>query len=54
MLALLSDGLSTKQAARRLGVATNTINFRVRSAWQRLGLRNRAEAVAAWREMGSE
>ncbi|MBT2414689.1 response regulator transcription factor [Streptomyces sp. ISL-12] len=50
-LRLLADGLGTEEMARTLGCSTRTAKKRVSALLDRLGLRNRAHAVAyAWRE----
>lgn len=45
-LALIAGGLSSKQAARRLGVSPRTVDLHVAAAIRRLGAANRMEAVA--------
>ena len=46
VLELLVDGASNKEIARRLGIATSTVKFHVRSIADKLGADGRAEAVA--------
>jgi DNA-binding CsgD family transcriptional regulator len=46
VLAALSDGLSNKAAARRLGISPHTVKFHVESVFRKLGATSRAEAVA--------
>jgi DNA-binding CsgD family transcriptional regulator len=46
VLAALSDGLSNKEAARRLGISPNTVKFHVEALFRKLGAGTRAEAVA--------
>jgi DNA-binding NarL/FixJ family response regulator len=46
VLALLGDGLSTKETALRLGVSTTTVRRHVSSAVKRLGAANRSDAIA--------
>ena len=46
VLAALSDGLSNKAAARRLGISPHTIKFHIESLFRKLGAASRAEAVA--------
>jgi DNA-binding NarL/FixJ family response regulator len=44
-LALLAEGLSNKEIARRLGVAERTAKFHVESILAKLGAESRAEAI---------
>jgi two-component system, NarL family, nitrate/nitrite response regulator NarL len=46
VLAALSDGLSNKQAARRLGISPHTVKFHVEALFRKLDVGTRAEAVA--------
>ena len=46
VLAALSDGLSNKEAARRLGISPHTIKFHVEALFRKLGAGTRSEAVA--------
>jgi two-component system, NarL family, nitrate/nitrite response regulator NarL len=46
ILAALSDGLSNKKAARRLGISPHTVKFHIESLFKKLGAASRAEAVA--------
>jgi len=46
VLAALSDGLSNKSAARRLGISPHTVKFHIESLFKKLGAASRAEAVA--------
>lgn len=46
VLAALSDGLSNKAAARRLGISPHTVKFHIESLFRKLGAASRAEAVA--------
>jgi DNA-binding NarL/FixJ family response regulator len=46
VLAALSDGLSNKAAARRLGISPHTVKFHIESLFKKLGAATRAEAVA--------
>ena len=46
VLAALGDGLSNKEAARRLGISPNTIKFHVEALFRKLSVGTRAEAVA--------
>ncbi|HZV79263.1 MAG TPA: response regulator transcription factor [Candidatus Binatus sp.] len=46
VLRCVSDGLSNKQIARRLGIAERTVKFHVNSIMTKLGAENRAQAAA--------
>jgi two-component system nitrate/nitrite response regulator NarL len=47
VLALAAEGCSTREIAARLGVASATVKTHLRSAYQKLDVRDRASAVAA-------
>ncbi|HET7232547.1 MAG TPA: response regulator transcription factor [Longimicrobium sp.] len=46
ILALVSEGLTNAQIARRLRVSDNTIKFHLQNVYMKLGVRNRTEAAA--------
>lgn len=46
VIRLVSEGLSNKQIAQRLGIAERTAKFHVRQIMAKLGADNRAQAVA--------
>ncbi|MSO71837.1 MAG: response regulator transcription factor [Alphaproteobacteria bacterium] len=46
ILAALPSGLSNAELARRLGISVNTIKFHLKSLYDKLGAKNRAQAVA--------
>lgn len=46
ILAALPSGLSNAELARRLGISVNTIKFHLKSLYDKLGTKNRAQAVA--------
>lgn len=46
ILALVGEGLSTKEAARRLGISGATVETQLKSARRKLGARTRAQAAA--------
>jgi len=46
VIRLVSEGLSNKQIAQRLGIAERTAKFHVRQIMSKLGADNRAQAVA--------
>lgn len=50
ILALMSQGLSNKQIARRLEIRDATVKNHVHSILGKLGVRRRGEAVAHWRQ----
>ncbi|MGH7040201.1 MAG: helix-turn-helix domain-containing protein [Stellaceae bacterium] len=45
ILALIGDGLSNKEVARRLGISGHTVKFHIESLFRKLAAGNRAEAV---------
>jgi DNA-binding CsgD family transcriptional regulator len=47
VLELTGTGLSTKAVGRRLGISPNTVKFHLRAAFEKLGVRSRAEALMA-------
>lgn len=46
IVALIADGHENKQIARRLGISETTVKTHLRSAFERLGVTSRSEAVA--------
>lgn len=52
VLALIADGMENKQIARELGISEATVKTHVRGAFERLGARSRAEAVATGLRLG--
>lgn len=50
VLALIADGLDTRQLARRLDIAPRTVEKHLEHAFVKLGAQNRLEAVAKSRE----
>jgi DNA-binding CsgD family transcriptional regulator len=50
ILSLIADGLSNKQIARQLQINEQTVKNAIRAIYLRLGARNRAHAVALWKE----
>jgi len=52
VLALLPTALSLRDIASSLSVSNNTIKTQTRSIYRKLGVPNRAEAVARARELG--
>jgi two-component system, NarL family, nitrate/nitrite response regulator NarL len=45
LLALIGDGLSNKEVARRLGISGHTVKFHIESLFRKLAAGSRAEAV---------
>lgn len=45
ILALIGDGLSNKQVARRLGISGHTVKFHIEGLFRKLAAGSRAEAV---------
>jgi DNA-binding CsgD family transcriptional regulator len=52
VLALLSDGLSTREIARELGIAEETARNHIRHLLRRLGARSRLSAVLEAKRLG--
>ncbi len=52
VLANLADGLTLEEVAVRLFVTRNTVKSQVRSVYRKLGVSNRADAVAWARRAG--
>ena len=51
LLALLGQGISPGEAAEQLGVSSETVRTHTRNIYRKLGVGDRAAAVAvAWRE----
>lgn len=48
LLELLVQGLTNSEIARSVGVSPNTVKFHLRNLYDKLGVRNRAEAVALY------
>ena len=46
VLAAISDGLTNKAVARRLGISPHTVKFHIESLFRKLGAASRAEVVA--------
>ncbi|MBS0339119.1 MAG: response regulator transcription factor, partial [Proteobacteria bacterium] len=52
VLRLLADGLSNKELSRKLFISENTVETHLRRINEKLGARNRTQAVARARELG--
>lgn len=50
----LSQGLSNKMIARRLGLQEKTIKHHITKIFEKLGVTNRTEAALAWRQLYPE
>jgi two-component system nitrate/nitrite response regulator NarP len=50
LLAALGSGRTNAELARALGISTNTVKFHLRNLFDKIGVRNRAQAVALWAE----
>lgn len=46
LLAALSDGHTNSQIAHELGISLNTVKFHLKNLYEKLGVNNRAQAVA--------
>lgn len=46
MLAALAGGLTNHQMAQQLGISLNTVKFHLKNLYEKLGVTNRAQAVA--------
>jgi DNA-binding NarL/FixJ family response regulator len=51
ILALVAEGLTNSQIARRLRVSDNTVKFHLQNLYLKLGVRNRTEAAALYLRM---
>jgi two-component system nitrate/nitrite response regulator NarP len=50
LLGALGSGRTNAELARQLGVSVNTVKFHLRNLFDKLGVRNRAQAVQLWHE----
>jgi DNA-binding NarL/FixJ family response regulator len=48
VLAALSEGMSNRQIARRLGVGEETVKTHLRTVYRRMGVASRSEAIASY------
>lgn len=46
LLEALSEGLTNKQLASRLGISTNTVKFHLSNVFDKLSVKNRSQAIA--------
>ena len=53
VIGLLVDGRSNKDIADALGLAEKTVRNHVTRLYRKLGVRNRAQAMARWRDRGA-
>jgi DNA-binding NarL/FixJ family response regulator len=54
IIALISEGLSNKEIAERLHIATYTVKSHVHGVLRKLGLDTRLQVAASTRRKGSE
>jgi ATP/maltotriose-dependent transcriptional regulator MalT len=47
VLTLLASGAPTKEIAAALVVSENTVNYHLRNLYQKLGVKNRTQAIRA-------
>jgi DNA-binding NarL/FixJ family response regulator len=52
VLRLLAEGRSTKDIARRLGLAVSTVKVHIAAIYRAIGARNRVEAVLRFSRLG--
>ncbi len=52
LLAALAKGLTNVELARHLGISVNTVKFHLRNLYDKLSIRNRAQAVARYYASG--
>lgn len=50
LLEALGSGRTNAELARQLGVSVNTVKFHLRNLFDKIGVRNRAQAVQLWHE----
>jgi two-component system nitrate/nitrite response regulator NarP len=50
LLGALGSGRTNAELAGQLGVSVNTVKFHLRNLFDKLGVRNRAQAVQLWHE----
>ncbi len=48
LLASLSTGLTNVELAAEHAISINTVKFHLRNLYEKLGVRNRAQAIASW------
>lgn len=53
MLAALARGLTNTELAAELAISINTVKFHLRNLYDKLGLRNRAQAIAFYYSQGA-
>ena len=46
MLEALSKGLTNRELSKELGITTNTVKFHLSNLYEKLAVRNRAQAIA--------
>lgn len=50
LLEALGSGRTNAELAHQLGVSVNTVKFHLRNLFEKIGVRNRAQAVQLWHE----
>ena len=54
IVALIADGLSTKEISRKLELSPKTVDAHLQRVYDRNGIRNRAAIVAKWIREGED
>jgi two-component system nitrate/nitrite response regulator NarP len=54
MLSALARGRTNNELAKELGISINTVKFHLRNLYEKLGFRNRSQAIAFYYSHDSE
>ena len=54
MLSALARGRTNNELAKELGISINTVKFHLRNLYEKLGFRNRSQAIAFYYSHGAE
>ncbi len=54
MLSALARGRTNIELAKELGISINTVKFHLRNLYEKLGFRNRSQAIAFYYSQGSD